>query len=247
MKMLIVQKKPNKPKKRDGRLFSCLRKTNLHVGGCQPSFWSCCSHRWSCSSLAQRRESTSCTLREGGPSLGKPPRLVLEDEATAFPTPTSCFFGFLASPFSRNSKNRLTRFWPNEDREPSRRFWGTSNMVSSRLKHEKDAPLSDSVQEVKGAQRVINDTGGVFSFPFQIHSTADAADLTNRSASLGPNQSYHSGNRLQESLWCRYIMLNFKSIILQQTHTFKRINVGIDASDLTPYNQKHKSHADLTF
>ena len=84
-------------------------------------------------------------MRDGS-SLGKAPRLVLEDELPDFPTPTSGFFGFLASPASRNSKNRLIRLWPNQDSEPFLRLRGTSNMVSSRLKPESQIPISEQVQ-----------------------------------------------------------------------------------------------------
>lgn len=118
-------------------VFSFLMAARLFGGARQRSFWSCVSHRLSWSSLAQRSESTSCALRDGS-SLGKPPRRVLEEEIPAFPMPASGFFGFLDLPTSRNSKNRLTRLWPNQDSEPFRRFRGTSNMVSSRLKHEEE-------------------------------------------------------------------------------------------------------------
>lgn len=108
---------------------------NSHPRGiCQPSFWSWINHKLSWSSFAQSSESTSGTLRDGS-SLRKPPRRVLEVEIPALLTPTSGFFGFLTSPTSRNSKNRFTRLWPNQDSEPFLRLWGTSsNMVSSRLK-----------------------------------------------------------------------------------------------------------------
>lgn len=115
--------------------FNDCQTMDVKKGTCQLSFWSSINHKFSWSSLAQRSESTSCTLRDGS-SLGEPPRLVLEDEIPAFPTPASGFFGLLASPTSRNSKNRLTRLWPNQDSEPFLRFRATSNMVSSRLKQQ---------------------------------------------------------------------------------------------------------------
>lgn len=101
---------------------------------CQLSFWSCINHKFSWSSFAQSNESTSCIL-SGGSSLAKLPRLVRDEEMTGFPTPTRDFFGFLDSPTSKNFKNRLTRFGPNQDSEPFLRLRGTSNMVSRRLKN----------------------------------------------------------------------------------------------------------------
>lgn len=111
-----------------------LKERKQNQGICQLSVWSWISHRFSWSSLAHSSESTSCALRDGS-SLAKPPRLVLEVVTPAFPpTPTSGFFGFLASPASRNSKKRLMRFGPRHNSEPSRRLRGTSNIVSRRLK-----------------------------------------------------------------------------------------------------------------
>lgn len=128
---------------------------DIYDTSCQLSFWSCINHKFSWSSLAQRSESTSCTLRDGS-SFGKAPRLVLEDELPALAKPTSGFFGFLASPTSRNSKKRLTRLWPNQDSEPFRRLRGTSKMVSSRLKHEQRIPIHERVQEIKAVSHVID-------------------------------------------------------------------------------------------
>lgn len=100
---------------------------------CSPSFPSCTSHRRSWSSLAQSTKSESCAQWDAVSSLWVPPqpRRLLEDVAAG--AAASSFLGFLTSPTSRNSRERLTRRWPKHDSEPLRRFRGTSNMVSSRL------------------------------------------------------------------------------------------------------------------
>lgn len=120
-------------KHRPARHYVMIALTGSALSVSLSSLRSWISHKFNSSSLEHSRESTSWTLRDGS-SLGKPPRLGLDEDGPVFPTPTRGFFGFLASPTSRNSKNRLTRLGPNQDSDPFLRLSGTSKMVSRRLK-----------------------------------------------------------------------------------------------------------------